>query len=55
MTSSFQLAMFLGLTLVAGLLMANTGVAKKLLSWKSAPCRCPICGRARRYDCPCRR
>jgi hypothetical protein len=54
-TASFHLATLLALTLVAGLLMASAGLSKKKLSWKAPPRRCPTCGRARRYDCPCRR
>jgi hypothetical protein len=55
MTSGFQLAILLGITLGAGMLMANAGLAKKMLSWKVRPHRCPICGRARNYECPSRR
>jgi hypothetical protein len=43
-----------GLAASAGVLMALSGLQKKLLRRKEAP-RCPTCGRTNRYSCACRR
>lgn len=44
-----------GLAASAGVLMALSGLQKKMLRRKEALPRCPICGRAIRYGCACRR
>ena len=46
---------FIVLTASAGLLMALSGLQKKLLRRKESPTRCRTCGRSDRYDCACRR
>jgi len=44
-----------GLAASAGVLMALSGLQKKMLRRKEAPSRCPTCGRTDRYNCACRR
>jgi len=53
--NSLQLASFVGLTASAGLVMVISGTQKKMLSWKTARRRCPVCGCSDRRNCSCRR
>ena len=53
--NSLQSLSFVGLAASAGVLMALSGLQKKLLRRKEAPARCPTCGRTDRYNCACRR
>ena len=53
--SSLQSLAFAGLAASAGVLMALSGLQKKLLRRKEAQPRCPTCGRTDRYNCACRR
>lgn len=48
-------ANIMALAVSAGLLMLYTGTRKKLLRWKPAERRCPVCGRSDRHNCACRR
>ena len=54
-SGAFQTLTFVVLTASAGLLMALSGLQKKLLRRKELPPRCPTCGRTDRYNCACRR
>ena len=53
--TGLQSLSFVGLAAAAGLLMALSGLQKKLLRRKEVPPRCPTCGRTDRYNCACRR
>jgi len=53
--NGFQTFSFTVITASAGLLMALSGLQKKLLRRKESPPRCRTCGRSDRYDCACRR
>jgi hypothetical protein len=46
---------FVVLAASAGLLMALTGLQKKVLRRKEVRPRCPTCGRTDRWNCACRR
>ncbi len=49
--NGLNLLTLMPLTLVAGILMTKAGTQKKMLSWKHAPRRCPICGSYGRHEC----
>ena len=53
--NSLQSLTFVGLAASAGILMALSGLQKKVLRRKKAQLRCPTCGRTDRYSCACRR
>ncbi len=53
--NGLQTLMFAVLAASSGLLMALSGLQKKLLRRKEPAPRCPTCGRTDRYNCPCRR
>ena len=53
--NGFQTFSFVVLTASAGLLMALSGLHKRLLRRKQSAPRCPTCGRSDRYNCACRR
>jgi uncharacterized iron-regulated membrane protein len=46
---------FVGLAASAAVLMALSGLQKKVLRRKQTSPRCPTCGRTDRYSCACRR
>ncbi len=50
--NSFALAV---LVASVGVLMALTGLQKRVLRRKETTPRCPTCGRTDRYNCACRR
>jgi hypothetical protein len=53
--NSLQSLTFVGLAASAGVLMALSGLQKKVLRRKQTTPRCPTCGRTDRYSCACRR
>lgn len=53
--NSVQSLTFAGLAASVAVLMALSGLQKKMLRRKEAPPRCPTCGRTDRYNCACRR
>jgi hypothetical protein len=53
--NSLHTLTFAGLAASAAVLMALSGLQKKMLRRKEAPPRCPTCGRIDRYNCACRR
>jgi hypothetical protein len=52
---SLQSLTYVGLAASVGVLMALTGLQKKVLRRKETRPRCPTCGRTDRYACACRR
>jgi hypothetical protein len=53
--NTVQLFSVTAVTLAAGLTMVMAGTKKKMLRWKNAHQRCPMCGRSDRHNCACRR